>query len=677
MRTLRNTPAGFTRSAVSHLLIAATMFLSLPVHTIGQKSISNDDLQKAGPKIFLHGQANAMSNKMPANSYTEARAGADVRQETTVEVKAASGSSVVYEVLNVEFRTPAARRKIFTDLKQSTLTGAYVLTAIDRFADVFVDRTSAWTALQGNTDVLKVEESRRVEAPPPPVTGPSKLVSQAVAENIVRGGYHGLTGKNTIIAIVDTGIDFRHPDFISYDSAGLPTSRISYLWDTATEFQPGRGTPAPDQFPNGTSIGTLYTKEQLTAELRSAKVNIPPTDLDGHGTACASVAAGNGNADKQTSGLKRREVLGVAPEADIVGVRLGRQGLENSYLLNAISEWLDKVGQKTPVVMSGSFGGHYSGHDGQLVFERELNARFPLTKVGRAVVFAAGNEGDEPIHAKVNFTTPAKLVSWTAKEKTVINGFFDSADPKLAIYGTNATPLKEGLRQEVNPITNQLEIQITVEPGVGGIWLENTSGKPGEAHFYLMSDAYGSFSAENIVPSNLIGSPGAMENAITVGSYDWNDNFHSGGKMTNLPSVCRDNKTGGPMSLEIGWLSCYSSPGPLRNGVVKPEIVAPGEWFPSANAKNNGKSAGNWAMSDSTGYYRAMNGTSAATPYTSGIVALMFQKKPTLTLGEVRNLLKAQASKTGLTPYGSGIPNPNWGYGKLDAAAIDRIFAAL
>ena len=70
-----------------------------------------------------------------------------------------------------------------------------------------------------------------------------------------------------------------------------------------------------------------------------------------------------------------------------------------------------------------------------------------------------------------------------------------------------------------------------------------------------------------------------------------------------------------------------------------------------------------------------MNGTSAATPYTAGIIALMFQKKPTLTLGEVKRLLKLYSSKGGLKPFSRAIPNNNWGYGKLDMAAIDKIFA--
>jgi subtilase family serine protease len=69
-----------------------------------------------------------------------------------------------------------------------------------------------------------------------------------------------------------------------------------------------------------------------------------------------------------------------------------------------------------------------------------------------------------------------------------------------------------------------------------------------------------------------------------------------------------------------------------------------------------------------------MNGTSSATPYTAGIVALMFEKKPTLTLGEVRALLTKNASSD---PFTGIPPEPVWGSGKLDMKAVDRIFAAI
>ena len=661
------------QSAVSYLMLLGLLLTGLPISSMAQKPEKNEDLA-AGRKITLRQSMSKNSSKMSAQSFSAMKTQA-VQNKSNLAKTAGADGEVEYAVLNVEFKTVPARQAVFTETRVSKIKDAYILTTFDKFADVFVSTDAAWEALLNNPNVLRVEYDTSVKAPPPPPVEASKLISQAVPENIVRGGYKGLTGKNVIIAVLDTGIDFRHPDFITYDPQNRPTSRIKYLWDTATDFQKGRGSTAPVKYPNGTSIGTLYTKDQLSAELRSSKMNIPATDLDGHGTACASVAAGNGNADKQEKGLKRKEVEGVAPEAEIIGVRLGYDGLENSYLLNAIVEWLEKEAKATPLVISGSFGGHYTGHDGQTITERQLNARFPLNKPGRAIVFAAGNEGNDAIHAKVNFAKEAKLVAWDAKEDTQMRIYFDSNDDKTVLSATKLTPLGDNLRVELNPITKQYSASFPVKAGVGGIWVENLAGRAGEAHLYFYDRSLGVFSPDNVSYGNLVGTPGSMENAITVGSYDWNDNFNLGGKLINLTAVCR-NSDGARMPFEIGFLSCYSSPGPNRNGTVKPDIVSPGEWYSSANAKNNGETVA-WGQPDTTGNYRQMNGTSAATPYTSGIVALMFQKKPTLMLGEVKNLLKGKASKSGLNPFKDAIPNKNWGYGKLDMTAIDSIFASL
>ena len=653
------------RSFAILIIISSVLLVGMPV--IGQ----ND-----GNSVNLASTAPEKAGKMSVSSFTELSAAA-AGDKALSTASAATQSSTVYHVLNVEFKTAAGRQALFTDQKRSLLAGATVLTVVDRFADVFIQNDAPWNALEANPNVLRVEYSSRVEAPPPPDATPGQYDTAAIPESIIRGGYQGLKGKGVIIAVLDTGIDFRHPDFITYNAAGVPTSRIAYLWDTATPFQNGRGTAAPFKFPNGSSIGTLYTQAQLTAELRATAKKIPPTDLDGHGTACASVAAGNGNGDMTPTGLKRPEVVGVAPEATIIGIRMGYEGLENSYLLNAMAEWLETVAKTTPLVISGSFGGHYTGHDGQRVMERQLNARFPLNRAGRAVVFAAGNEGTDRIHAKVDFGAAPKAVSWNVRQKTYVKMYFNSADPGIVATGSAATPLGKNLTVSINPITGQIEGQLLVTPGPGGLQFSNNSGKPVEAHLYFMNRAFGNFDAASAVQSHLVGSPGAMANAITIGSYDWNDNFHAGGKPITLSTVCVDEK-GVRFPFEVKQLSCYSSPGPLRTGTVKPEIVAPGQWYQSASAKlETGQPAGYSVRLDSTGNYRAMNGTSAATPYTSGIIALMFQKKPTLTLGQIRDLLKANASKTGLAPFGSAIPNNNWGYGKLDNPAIDRIFASI
>ncbi len=673
--------AGPRHMAMSYFLLAAILFLGLPVPSNSQNA-ADSPLAATGSPVVIAGAEDPMVSKMSIGSFSELRSLSTDEQASTGVAMNRNGEPVLFTLLHLEFETPAARTAIFTNQKTSRIAGATVVTTSGRFADVFVASDEAWDAVERSRGLVRVEYGATVNAPPPPPAAQAPLTSQAIPEPIVRGGRSGLTGKNTIVAVLDTGVDFRHPDFITYDTQGRPTSRLRYLWDTSMAYIPGRGSVSPVKFPNGGSIGTLFTRDQLTAELRSSTVTIPGTDLQGHGTACAGIAVGNGNGDQGTDGLKRPEVVGVAPEADIVGITMGfAGGFENSYLMNPMVEWLDRVAGTTPLIISGSFGGHYSGHDGQTVFERHLNDRFPLTKSGRALVLAAGNEGSDGIHAHIKFSKEPQLVSWNAKRATKIRIYMGSDDKGLVLLASKATPLGDNLKVELNPLTDQYSATLSVAQGIGGVWFTNTDDKPSEAHLYVNSTEQAVFSPENTSYSHLVGAPGNTENAITVGSYSWNDNFHTRGSLTTLGAVCRST-AGTSVAFEIGFLSCYSSPGPNRAvagkaAVIKPEIVAPGEWYSASLAKvpQMGPVQG-WRY-DSTGNYAAMNGTSSATPYTSGVIALMFQKNPKLTLGDVRTLLMRHSTKSGLQPFASALPNNNWGYGKLDLAAIDRILGSL
>lgn len=675
----RDAREGSTSSQIlSGCLMAILALAGLPLGSVRAQLSADQVPPAAGEGVGPVIAGIITPSKMSDNSFAEMQA----RSTTGNYVKAARPGETSYFVFNVEFRNAGVRKTVFTDTKASTIPNAHVLTVIDRFADVFISSDSAWKSLYSNPDVVRAELAATVTAPPPPKIEETPFVTQAVPETIVRGGYKGLTGKNVNIAILDTGIDFRHPDFARRDEKG-PISRLKYFWDTSLTYKRGRGQPAPFTYPNGAPIGTLFTREQLTEELRSGKDLIPPTDERGHGTACASIAAGNGNADTLPEGLKRDSVKGVAPDADIIGVRMGpaKDDFANSFMIGAVMEWLDKTAGNQPLVVSGSFGSHGSAHDGQSVEERQLDQRFPLTGVSRAVVFAAGNEGGDPIHASLKFGAESKTVVWRAERRTKIDIYFNAADRYhiYGIYGTDQSQIRtENTSWELNPITNQYHARITVAAGIGTLWIKNDSGGPGEADLYFGDRSLGSFLRNFASYGNLVGSPGTTGNALTIGSYDWNDSFHREGAPASLGDSCTGTKP-----IEIGWLSCYSSPGPRRNfgsgpAVFKPEIISPGEYYPSANAKVKGETVGGTMVRvDTTGNYRLMNGTSAATPYTAGIVALMFQKKPTLTLGEVRTLLKMHATKTGLTPNDGAIPNKKWGYGKLDMAAIDRIFTAL
>lgn len=659
--------------AMALMTLTAMLWAVLP---FGQLAVSG---QTDETKTISFGKLKR-SDKISSQLYSALESKNANAAEDGNGVAAANSGGRDYVFASIEFTNPAARRALFSDGKVSKLSGAAVLTVVDRFADIFADGKIPLERLMRNPAVRRVEGVRRVSAPPPPAGTKSLTPSKAVPDEIVRDGFGNLKGKGVVIAIVDTGVDFRHPDFITYDSAGQPTSRILHMWDTSMAYQQGRGSPAPAAFPNKAPIGTLFTRQQLTNELRSTVKKIPATDLGGHGTACASVAAGNGNADfRGAAGLKRKEVIGVAPEADIIAVRMGEQGFENGYLLNTIAEWLDKAAGAKPLVVSGSFGGHWYGHDGQTVEERQLDARFPLTKAGRAIVFAAGNEGSDPIHAEVKVSNreSAKWVRWTSRrDGTVMNVFLDSADITDLMMelpdGTTVKPANGAW--DYNPITRQASIELTLGAGAGMAKFYTASGKPMKLNIYLpwksRGDYVATFDRSSATFTGVVGSPGTMTNAITVGSYDWNNNYHEGGRLVILSSVCRGND-GKVLPVEIQKISCYSSPGPTRDNRVKPEIAAPGQWYTSSVSFANGSPV--WDA-DSSGMYTSMNGTSAATPYTAGIIALMFEKKPVLTFGQVRDLIRTNASQDGFT----GIPpTSDWGGGKLDLAAVTRIFSKL
>ena len=69
----------------------------------------------------------------------------------------------------------------------------------------------------------------------------------------VQTGAEGLTGEGILMGIVDSGVDYFHPDFRNEDGS----SRILYLWDQGIPGKP----------PAGYGAGTEYTKEEIDEAL--------------------------------------------------------------------------------------------------------------------------------------------------------------------------------------------------------------------------------------------------------------------------------------------------------------------------------------------------------------------------------------------------------------------------
>ncbi len=611
--------------------------------------------QKKPGSVVFSGPAVKISDQITRRSQllTAASALQSIKTKSTQDAPAQVREAAdQFMVLNLEFDTEENRKAL-------NVPGVPVFASAGQFADVFLPVAKSdelGQQLDNAKGLVGLDVAGRVSIPPPPRT--DAAATRGTPEQIVRGGLSGMTGRGVIIAIVDSGLDFRNKDFIRYEN-GKPVSRLLYLWDTTSQdFTAGKGgTAGPINYPNGASVGTVFTQAQLTADLQLPSSVIGDRDLNGHGTSCAGIAAGNGTNDKRH--------IGVAPDADIIGVRIGGAGgagLENAWILNAACAWLDTVVGSKPLVISCSFGGQGGRHDGRSIEERHLSLRFPNNVKGRAICVAAGNEGGNPMHAEVELGDATKpgVLSWAATEGVSISLHFDTDDiADIRFKAAEGTKLPK-LKAKTYPQVKEASIpSMDFTNGTGGVSMFTSSGKK------VICDAYifgGNFDASCVKFSKLVGRPGTASGVITVGSYDWNDLFEKEGKVFAYSP--------GGKTMTIGGLSYYSSMGPSRDPkTMKPDIVAPGQFYSAPAPLNATK-----GQRDTSKNYQIFNGTSAATPYVSGLVALIFQKKPDMTFGEVRAALTSGASSD---PFTGSVPNPKWGYGKLDLAAARRILAGV
>jgi serine protease AprX len=160
-----------------------------------------------------------------------------------------------------------------------------------------------------------------------------------------------------------------------------------------------------------------------------------------------------------------------------------------------------------------------------------------------------------------------------------------------------------------------------------------------------------------------VGSPGVAENVITVGSM----------ADTGVPHL-RDETFGTNRAWVEGFnLAASSSRGPTQDGRIKPDLVAPGVHITSANASN---------PNNGSDPYVTFNGTSMATPFVAGVVALMLDQNPALTPAQIKTQLRSTAIDWGrggpLHSAGTSGPDVDYGAGRLDAfAAIKAAGAAL
>ncbi len=159
----------------------------------------------------------------------------------------------------------------------------------------------------------------------------------------------GYTGKNIVIAILDTGVDNNHESLDGKFVAGVDVSNQGF---------------------------------DLEGD---------PDDGHGHGSHCAGTAMGNGGATDENSDGEP-DYQGPAPDARLVDVKIGTDlgGNLGNSIIRGIEWCRDNKDQHGIRILSISFGST-SSSDGQDATSRAANAA--VIEDGLILVVAAGNDG--------------------------------------------------------------------------------------------------------------------------------------------------------------------------------------------------------------------------------------------------------------------------------------------
>lgn len=458
-----------------------------------------------------------------------------------------------------------------------------------------------------------------------------------------------LTGQGVIIGMIDSGIDTTHPAF---------ANRILRIWDQ---------TLPRSRVAYGRELGRLTDSR----------------DEYGHGSHMAGIAAGNDPA-----------FMGIAPKADLVIVKSDFGGGHISDGVRYIFEVADEL--QRPAVVNISLGGHDDPHDGSddlsLLIDELLNYN-GLPRLGRIVCCSAGNEGEQAIHAQlsvgqnqeqaIRFEVPAVQQAQNTTQAITIallNGWYSGQDQiDVAIespsgYRTMYQPvilngmtmenysLPEGAIKIFTPGPNSIngdhnfvimiEPKSADQPVTAGVWrllLRGRTIRHGLVDIWAVDDnrkLVVSF-LDNVDHSIKIGSPGAATSAVTVAASISKTQWADRGGQTH-------NHLG-----TLGDISPSSSAGPLRNGNLKPDVTAPGEWIISTMAV--GSPHPDELIIDDQ--HVIQFGTSMSAAVVTGIAALLLERNPALTHSQFKALLKSNCT---IPNQSNKAFDPQWGYGLIN-----------
>ena len=496
----------------------------------------------------------------------------------------------------------------------------------------------------------------------------------------------GLSGKGTLVGVVDTGADFRHLDLRNANG----TTRLEALLDLRIA-DDGRHAQL------GAFGGTVFDRSQIDQQLvadaqgTTPKVVVSEFDDDGHGTHVSSIAAGNGNATG--NGLPAGRYVGIAPGADLLVVQSRDENgnLSDAGILSGCNFLVaEQAALGRPLVVNLSLGGRGGPHDGSTNTELALDQLFPRDRPGRALVVAAGNDGANDLHAggwaldgevTVPFdpagTTGPALELWY---RGAIDVALETPDHHRSAWvapGRSLDATHEGTRILVDNASHGPSSSGQSD-AIVALTLDATAEKTGTYALHLRGHAmrFDAWMLEEgarflgaLDEGTRLSTPATARAAIAIGAVisrlDWP--FVEGTTFA-LPGI-DPTLVGGPAS--------FSSTGPTADDRFAPDVAAPGEFVIAAMSRDAPYTlaSSSFHLVDQRfpadllvaydGVHGVLRGTSQAAPMVTGAIALLLEADPTLTSDQLRELLRTSAASVGGTAGWS----PRVGFGSVDVRA--------
>lgn len=467
-----------------------------------------------------------------------------------------------------------------------------------------------------------------------------------------------LTGKGTIIGIIDTGIDYLNKEFMNSDG----TTRILNIWDQSIV------TDSPEET---VPFGRVFSREDINKAITAFNQGkdpyeiVPSKDVIGHGTAMAGITGAKG---------VNPELIGAAPDCNFVIIKLFEAKTverfinasvpiyDNASIVMALSYLYQyALESNIPLVILLPIGTNFGNHKGDGILESIINDL--SNNAGIVVVTGSGNEGNAAGHSSgkirndrdiydVPFIVSKEqrflaieiwvdkpnvmaleLVAASGESSGIIPATLKQFQVSKSIFENTVASIEYFVPEELSGDELIYVKLMDLTPGVWklrlhpvkaldlqapyNVWMQQRGIALGTTRF-IAPDPYGTFTG-----------PGSAELIITVANYNQN-NFN---------------------------IVASSGLSFLNNSFNSVDIAAGG-----INVKVPGSNNG----------VNIISGTSAAAAVVAGACSILLQwgivkgNDPTMYSQKIKYYISRGTQKRANDTY----PNAEWGYGVIDILGV-------